>query len=85
MRKGWTLALCGGVALLGLTVWASEKAPTEFANAMRVSAAAQAALEGHLPLELPLGDVSEPAAQPAAPPSGEPGDSDEPSIQSASS
>jgi len=49
------------------------------------SAAAQAALEGHLPLELPLGDVSEPAAQPAAPPSGEPGDSDEPSIQSASS
>lgn len=48
------------------------------------SAAAQAALEGHLPLELPLGDVSEPAAQPAAPPSGEPGDSDEPSIQSAS-
>ena len=49
------------------------------------SAAAQAALEGHLPLELPLGDVSEPAAQPAAPPSGEPGDSDEPSIQPASS
>ena len=43
MRKGWTLALCGGVAWLGLTVWASEKAPTEFANAMRVSAAAQAA------------------------------------------
>jgi segregation and condensation protein B len=49
------------------------------------SAAAQAALEGHLPLELPLGDVSEPAAQPAVPPSGEPGDSDEPSIQPASS
>ena len=49
------------------------------------SAAAQAAWEGHLPLELPLGDVSEPAAQPAAPPSGEPGDSDEPSIQPASS
>ena len=49
------------------------------------SAAAQAASEGHLPLELPLGDVSEPAAQPAAPPSGEPGDSDEPSIQPASS
>lgn len=43
MRKGWTLALCGGVALLGLSVWASEKAPAEFANAMRVSAAAQAA------------------------------------------
>ena len=43
MRKGWTLAMCGGVGLLGLTVWASEKAPVEFANAMRVSAAAKAA------------------------------------------
>lgn len=43
MRKGWTLAMCGGIALLGLTVWASEKAPAEFANAMKISAAAQAA------------------------------------------
>ena len=43
MRKGWTLVMCGGVGLLGLTVWASEKPPAEFANAMKISAAAQAA------------------------------------------
>lgn len=43
MRNGWTLFMCGAVGLLGLTVWASEKAPTDFANAMKVSAAAQAA------------------------------------------
>lgn len=43
MGKGWTLVVCGAIGLFGLTVWASEKAPAEFANAMKVSAAAQAA------------------------------------------
>lgn len=43
MRKGWTLVMCGGVGLLSLTVWASEKPPADFANAMKISAAAQAA------------------------------------------
>lgn len=43
MRTGTTLITCGGIGLLGLTIWASEKPPADFANAMRVSAAAKAA------------------------------------------
>ena len=43
MGNVWTLVTCGVVGLLGLTVWASEKPPADFANAMRTIAAAQAA------------------------------------------
>ncbi|MFN7978369.1 MAG: hypothetical protein U0P30_09545 [Vicinamibacterales bacterium] len=35
--------MCASVGLLGLTVWASEKPSAEFVNAMKISAAAQAA------------------------------------------
>ena len=43
MRKGWLFIMCGFVGLLAFTVLASEKPPSDFANAMQTIAGAQAA------------------------------------------
>ena len=43
MRKGWLFIMCGFVGLLAFTVLASEKPPSDYANAMQAIAGAQAA------------------------------------------